>query len=70
MTHNREFHYCKHCNNHFKIEVDPELTGDYFLVCPTCKWQHYRYFYNGTAIHCDITRRKKDPVVLRICDSR
>lgn len=64
MTLNRDLHYCKHCESEFLIKVDPEQTGDYFIVCPVCQSKHYRYFYNGVAIHCDITRRKSEPKIL------
>jgi len=57
-TINREVHYCKACDSEFRIKVDKELTGDYFIVCPRCERRHYRYFYAGEAQHCDITKRK------------
>lgn len=64
MQANRELHYCKGCNSNFLVKIDPELTGDYILVCPACQRQHYRYFKAGTAIHCDISKRKGEVKIL------
>lgn len=63
MEINREIHYCKHCRLDFIVELDPEQTGDFFLVCPTigCGWKHYRSFHAGVALHCDLNRRKVEP---------
>ena len=62
---NRDFHYCKHCQSHFSVVLDPNVSGDYLLVCPSCKWQHYRHFYQGVAIHCDIEKRYADPKIIQ-----
>jgi len=61
---NRDIHYCKHCDADFEIKLHEFESGDFFLECPSCGWKHYRHFKNGIAVHCDIAKRKSDPVVL------
>lgn len=69
---NADIHYCQHCKNHFYVKLAEKFSGDVFLVCPNdlCRWQHYRHFYNGVAIHCDINKRHADPTELKGSYSR
>jgi hypothetical protein len=61
---NRKIHYCKHCDSNFKVKIHELETGDFFLVCPNCKWKHYRFFKNGVAIHCELKERLGEPIVI------
>lgn len=54
-------HWCKWCKSWFFVSLCERFTGDVFLVCPVCKWKHYRHFAMGEAVHCDIGRRHDDP---------
>lgn len=58
----RDTHYCKHCGRDFRIEIAANEAGDFFLVCPECKWPHYRRFENGVAVHTDLTKRTGEPI--------
>jgi hypothetical protein len=58
-------HYCKQCETDFRISFEIGETGDFFLECPRCNWTHYRRIENGQAIHCDIKKRKTDPITVR-----
>ena len=42
--------------------MDEDATGDFFLMCPFCKYPHFRHFENGSTTHCDITKAKGDIV--------
>jgi hypothetical protein len=55
-----DLHYCKWCETNFKIKVHEKECGDFFLVCPTCKYKHYRRFENGVAVHCNLSERTTD----------
>jgi len=50
-------HFCKWCNDSFKIKLHEKETGDFFLLCPFCNHKHYRYFDGGEAVHADINNR-------------
>lgn len=56
-------HYCKHCNSNFRVDLN-DRTGDFFLVCPSCGWKHYRRVENGVAIHCELKNRQTEPIEL------
>lgn len=66
----RDEHYCKLCQRSFFIKVDEEENRAVFLECPSCLKPHFRQFKDGTAIHCDITRRTNEPVTLRSSQRR
>ena len=62
-TDNFIFHYCKHCDSNFAIKIHEFVdTGDFFLVCPYCEYEHYRFFKDGIATHCDIDKRTSDKI--------
>lgn len=67
-----DIHYCQHCKSSFYVKLAERFSGDVLLVCPNdlCGWQHYRHFYNGVAIHCDINKRHADPTELKGSYSR
>lgn len=65
MTPDVDLHYCKHCQRQFLVRLPERFSGDVFLVCPGCEWQHYRHFALGVAVHCDIGRRHDDPTPAR-----
>lgn len=56
-----ETHYCKHCSTWFRIDLGNRASGDFFLRCPECGWDHYRHFALGEAIHCEISKRDENP---------
>lgn len=58
-------HYCKHCQTSFHVRLHESETGDFFLECPTCGWNHYRHFHNGEAVHCELADRLSDPVKIK-----
>jgi hypothetical protein len=60
-----EVHWCKACKQYFKLDLESDTTGDFFLVCPNCQRKHYRYFEHGQVIHCDIAKRKSEPIEIR-----
>lgn len=62
---NKDLHYCKQCNNHFLIDITENMTGDFFLQCPGCKSKHYRSFYRGEAVNCDLALRKSEPKTMK-----
>jgi len=62
---NKNIHYCKACDNSFRVKIHEKETGDFILVCPTCSSPHYRHFNNGQAVHCDINKRKLEPIILK-----
>lgn len=67
-----DIHYCKHCRQEFFVRLPEKFSGDVLLVCPNelCRWQHYRHFHNGEAIHCNISRRHEDPTIINGSYSR
>lgn len=63
MKYNHDIHYCKFCDCTFRIKIHELETGDFFIKCPRCDKNHYRYFENGVAIHCEINKRKDDNIL-------
>ncbi len=57
-------HFCKWCASDFLAHT-PAGTADVFLICPGCKWKHYRRFEGGIAVHCDIAKRDAEPIEIK-----
>ncbi len=61
----KNVHYCKHCDDNFRTDFAEKETGDFFLVCPWCEFLHYRRIENGIAVHCELSKRKSEPIEVR-----
>jgi len=39
--------YCHACRRYVQFDIDTSIDGNYVIVCPNCKHEHYRVVKNG-----------------------